>query len=355
LAVLPVLLLAQFGNNGALISVKSGAMISVHEEVVNYNGGEFHNTDTIYLFDDWQNDAGNEAFISSGIGIVYMYGADQRIKGNDITRFYDLRLTQTGTKYGDLDVYVDGFLRFNDRRFHLDVNTVHVFNPNINAVENIGFGYLSALNGGGLLRHTNSIQPYFYPLGWTGGYYRPLTLTMENNVANEFKGRMAFTDATTEGWNRGLREATLCEVNPVYYHQIFQENGTTAAKVKLEYDEAVDGEWNTITHWQNIPRWEDIGDETSGIDAVSSLEFHETVDYISDFNSPAFALGNESDSLEIVASDTVICQGESVIFSTDAGLTFYEFFQNGTSVQSGTSNTYTTSNISDGDVFKLSI
>jgi hypothetical protein len=89
---------AQLGNNGALISVKSGATLSVHEEVVNYNGGEFHNTDTIYLFDDWTNNAGNEAFISQGIGIVHLYGADQRIMGTDITRFYDLRLEQTGIK-----------------------------------------------------------------------------------------------------------------------------------------------------------------------------------------------------------------------------------------------------------------
>ncbi len=348
----PVALFGQLGNNGALISVKDGAFMSVHEEVVNYNGGTFHNTDTIYLFDDWTNIAGNEAFISLGVGVVHLYGDDQRIKGTDITRFYDLRLEQTGVKYGDIDVYVDGFLRLNDRQFHMDTNCVSVFNPDIPSVENIGLGYVSALEDGGLLRATNTTDPYFYPVGWPN-YYRPAELTMNLPDPGAFKVRMAFTDATAEGFDRNLREPTLCDVIPTFYHRISRASGSNDAQVKLHYDPAVDGDWNTLVHWQNIPQWEDTGDETAGIEPISGLSFFESVPFISDFTFPAFALGNNSDTIPLMASDTIICEGDIVTFSGEPGYIFYEFFQNGVSVYQGPNNSYTTSDIEDGDVFSF--
>ncbi len=340
---------AQFGNNGALISVKSGATLSIHEEVVNYNGGEFHNTDTIYAFYDWTNNAGNEAFISNGVGIVHLYGNDQRIKGTDITRFYDLRLEQTGVKYGDLDVYVDGFLRLNDRQFHLDTNCVSVFNSDPISVENVGNGYVSALEKGGLLRHLENTQAYFYPVGWPN-YYRPLELSMESNALNIMKVRMAFEDATNDNFDRALKEPSLCDVNSVYYHRIYQEAGTNGAKIKLHYDAAVDGDWNTIAHFQNVPQWEDTGDETSGIDPVSGLDYFESVDFINDFTYPAFALGDAADTIPLVADDTIICLGQTVTFTVETGFSFYEFFINDISVQAGTSNTYVSSTLQDGDI-----
>lgn len=49
-------------------------------------------------------------------------------------------------------------------------------------------------------------------------------------------------------------------------------------------------------------------------------------------------------------ADQVICQGESVTFTATAGYSSYEFFVNASSVQSGTSNVYTTTGLANGDV-----
>ncbi len=332
-----------------MISVKSGAFLSTHEEVVNQNNGYFHNTDTIYLFNDWTNIAGNEAFNSIGKGIVHLYGDNQYIKGTDITRFYDLRAEQTGVKFAYIDVYVDGYLRLFDRRFHVGSNTISVFNTDLDAVENIGLGYVSAVTTGGLLRHTALADAYHYPVGWPN-YYRPLTLTINSSNINEFKVRMAMADASTEGFDRELREPFLCEINPVYYHRIYRESGNDAIKIKYHYDIGVDGDWNTITHFQNLPQWEDTGDETSGVDAISGLDYYESVDYINDFTYPAFALGDNSDTLLLTASDTTVCDGETVTFTAESGYIFYDFYLNGVSVQASPSNTYINNNLQNGDV-----
>lgn len=345
----PIWAQAQMSNNGTLISVKSGAMMSVHEEVVNYNGGEFHNTDTIYLFDDWTNNAGNEAFVSLGIGVVHLYGADQRIQGTDITRFYDLRLQQTGVKYGDIDIYVDGFLRLNDRQFHMDTNCISVFNAQPIAVENIGEGYVSALVGGGLMRNLESTQPYFYPVGWENRY-RPLELTMSSGNLNQMKVRMALGDATDEGFNRNERESELCEVIPTFSYRIHQKSGTDSARVKIHYDSTIDGLWTTIGHFQNMPEWENTGTQDAGVDANSGLDYLNTIIYNTNFSEPAFALATRSETLALFADDTTVCEGETAIFTAEAGYLNYEFFVNGISVQTGTSNTYTAGMLEAGDI-----
>ena len=110
-------------NQGTLFSVKGDAFVSVHGDCLNDNSGTFHNSNEMYLFGDWENNASNEAFVSTGEGVVHMQGDVQYIQGSSITRFYDLRMENTGVKYADIDVYVDGFLNLNDREFNLDTNT----------------------------------------------------------------------------------------------------------------------------------------------------------------------------------------------------------------------------------------
>ena len=83
-------------NQGALISVKNNAFISVQGKVQNDQNGTFHNSNEIYVSGDWENNANNEAFVSTGEGVVHLNGVDQTIKGSSITRFYDLRLENLG-------------------------------------------------------------------------------------------------------------------------------------------------------------------------------------------------------------------------------------------------------------------
>ncbi len=341
---------AILSNNGALISLKDGAMMSVHGDAYNRNGGEFHNSDTIYLFENWTNTAGNEAFSSTGEGIVILKGDEQRIQGNDITRFYDLRLENTGIKYGDLDVYVDGFLRLNDREFSLDVNTVSVFNTDLGAVTTDG-GFVSSLQDGGLLRNMQNTQPYFFPVGSSLGItrYRPIELTLSSGAFNAFKVRHANTDATLEGFDRDLRQAEICLINPDFYHRIWREQGTDSTQITYHYDSAADGVYDSLVHWQNLPQWEVTGAVTSGLSPITNLDVLQTTNYIADLTYPAFAMAQIADTITLTIDPFPSCDGEAVTVTAPAGLVNYDFYVNDVLVQSGPGNTFTSPDLEDGD------
>ncbi|MCC5945213.1 MAG: T9SS type A sorting domain-containing protein [Bernardetiaceae bacterium] len=64
---------------------------------------------------------------------------------------------------------------------------------------------------------------------------------------------------------------------------------------------------------------------------------------------------NTAPATGLTASATTICTGDNVIFTaTPAGATNYEFFVNGTSVQTGTSSTYSTNALTDSEVVTVS-
>ncbi|MCB0538972.1 MAG: hypothetical protein KDE33_15775, partial [Bacteroidetes bacterium] len=165
-------------NNSGLVSIKDGAFISVLGDVYLENNGIFDNSDTIFFTNDWINNAGNTGFSSIGEGFVYMIGEDQRIRGVDETHFYNLLLRTGGTKFGDLDVYVDGFLDLAFLEMNMDTNVVYVTDPALDATRNT-MGFVSSLENGGISRVTNQNDVYLFPVGSTiyDTIYRPIEIT----------------------------------------------------------------------------------------------------------------------------------------------------------------------------------
>jgi gliding motility-associated-like protein len=343
-----------WSNAGGLVSIKDEAMLSVHGNVLNQANGRFHNSDTIYITGNWTNDGGNEAFISLGEGLVIMHGDTQRINGQDITRFYELRTRGTGVKYGDLDVYVDGYLRLFDREFNLDTNVVYVFNTDTSSVTtgfNNTFGFVSALEDGGLQRYMASALDYRFPVGSSQGTprFRPLDIQPESSAINAFRVRMANVDATTESFNRGSRQILLCEVNPEYYHRIYHRQGNDSINIRYYFDQANEQSFDEITHYVNSFRWERIVLSSLGFSNLYNLDYRQTNQVVGGFTTPAFALATISDSLTITPDHNPICAGDSVVFSLPSGYTLYDYFWNGTMVQSGPDSIMTFYGIQDGD------
>ena len=212
---------AFWSNNGALVSIKDKAYLSVNGDMHNLRGGLYDNTDSIFLTGDWRNDAGNHVFSGIDSGYVFFHGADQTIKGHDETYFYNLVLKNQGVKYAVLDAKVDGMLNFTDREFNVDTNTIWVRNDDYGAVKRTT-GFLSSLEDGGLLRYTHSNQTYLFPVGSNliTSRYRPVEITPTGIDSNIYKVRFANVDPTIEGVNRNKKFHLVCEVNPNWYHRM---------------------------------------------------------------------------------------------------------------------------------------
>lgn len=243
-------------NNSGLVSIKDGAFLSVQGDIYLENNGVFDNSDTIFFTNDWINNAGNTGFSSVGEGYVYMIGQDQRIRGVDETHFYNLLLRTGGIKYGDLDVYVDGFLDLAFLEMNMDTNVVYVTSPLLDATRNTD-GFVSSLENGGISRVTNQNDVYLFPVGSSlyGTIYRPLELTPTDNPQT-FRARFADADATLDGYDREEKALLICDINDRYYHKIWQDMGSDSLDIRFLYQSAVDGtQWNDIVHWETTNQW----------------------------------------------------------------------------------------------------
>ena len=347
-------------NQGTLFSVKGDAFVSVHGDCLNDNSGTFHNSNEMYLFGDWENNASNEAFVSTGEGVVHMQGDVQYIQGSSITRFYDLRMENTGVKYADIDVYVDGFLNLNDREFNLDTNTTHVFNTDLTSVQHSQlagtWGFVSSLGNGGLLRHTNDTTPYFFPVGSTQGTsrFRPVNISPDSSSLAAFKVRLANTDPTTEGWDRSLSSFKVCEVNPNFFHRITRTVGTQSAVVEMFFDVLLDGDFSDIGKWVNTNMWDEASAGVASFNATYSLDTRTSIKSISDFSPNAFALTKLSPDILLSVDPVPICSDQFTVLTAStidsSSFNSYDFFVDNILVHSGNSGSFVLNNPNVGDL-----
>ena len=309
-----------WSTQGALISIKNDTYLSLIGDAVNANGGKYNNSDSILITGNWTNDAGNRAFDSIGTGWVIFYAADQRIRGNDPTHFYNLVLRNSGVKYGDVDVFVDGLLELNDRELNMDTNLVFVTNPYTAAVSR-STGFVSSLEEGGLQRKTLSDSTYVFAVGSNLGIsrYRPVELTPTSSSENHFRVRFANTDPTNEGFDRDQKFHLVCKINPDWYHRIAHPFGTDSAQISLFYDTITDGSWNDMVHWQNVPQWESMFRDSQ----ILASPFSSMIKFRwADFSYTPFALAITSPPFAVAGVDTIIWREDTIRLSGCCGITY---------------------------------
>ncbi len=321
--LLPICIFAQndfWSNNGAFVSIKDKAYLSVVGDMHNLRGGLYDNTDSIFLTGDWRNDAGNNAFTDIDSGYVFFHAADQTIKGNDETYFHNLVLKNQGVKYAVLDAKVDGVLDMTDREFSVDTNTIWVRNADYGSVKRTT-GFLSSWKDGGLLRYTNSTNTYLFPVGsnYITSRYRPVEITTATSDSNIYKARFANVDPSTEGFSRNNRFHLVCEVNPNWYHRLYHPKGNDSAEIAIFYDAASDGDWDDIVHWQRVPQWEAIFRDTilsgSPFNRISKTRWN-------NFRFSPFALAITSPPFAIAGVDTIIWKYDTIQLQGSGGSAF---------------------------------
>ncbi|MCX7696866.1 MAG: gliding motility-associated C-terminal domain-containing protein [Bacteroidales bacterium] len=347
-----------FYNNGAVVHLKSGAIVQVNGSLTNASGGivtlEAVPSSDLYIAGDLTNNATingagnihlwgnwtNNATFNHNNGHVMLKGGNQTLGGTQITTFFNLTLLGTGIKTQAQHEQVAGVLNLNDRELATQTYTMYVLNTSTNAIQRTT-GFVSSLNGGYLSRQTNQNASYLFPVGSSVGTprYRPVELTPATAAANTYVVRMANVDATSEGYDRSQMEAGLCQINPYFYHQINRTAGVDAVNMRIYYNPVQDGNWDNLARWYLAPnQWRKL---VSSATTAGTPMYYGWVNAWNDFSQQAFALSRGAPIVNL-GNDTTICSTTPLTLNAGTGFDSYSWStgSNSQSIQVSTSGTY---------------
>jgi gliding motility-associated-like protein len=330
---------ALFNNNGANIYVTNGGFMIVKtnsllnnsvtgvgqinnqgtivvEGDITNNASIVGNGDTIKLTGDWVN---NNTYTGTNSWVYFDGGPQvQNIMGSAVTPFDNLDLSVGAEKFQKINSITNGLLNLNNSELATDVFDMLVTNPTTTAIT-WNTGYVSSYDGGELEWITNSTNNYVFPVGSPSYHngpsiFRPVTITPNTATTDTFGACLVKGDATGDGYNTQSLDKILCEVNPNFYHHLYNGGGAAAADITMFYNPAADGNWTDEAHWMNN-EWNYIAPSTAG----SALGFSTvTVPGISNFTPSPFALAIKKFPL-VAGPDVSIAEGQSITFSPTIG------------------------------------
>ena len=318
---------ALVNNLGANVHITPGAFVIVKTNSIHNLQGTIENGGEFVIEGNVTNDADltgspssptgyyrvegdwiNNANVVSYLDTVHLSGNNQLITGTSPTNFHTLILTgpANAVKTQTLDAFVNGMLELTDVELALSQNKMIVTNPTAGAITNAtapgSEGFVSGLGNGRLVRRTNSVLPYYYPLGTpssTGNpfFYRPLEIRPNSGNADSWEAILA-KDPSADTYDVNTLDNELCRVNPLYYHRI---DGVSSADLKFFFNSAFDLRWTDVAHW-SANRWNYTTQPiVSNSGGFSTLEIRGWNDY----NPNPFALASRRFTLDAGPVTTV--------------------------------------------------
>lgn len=269
-----------------------------------YNNGQSEKSGYYRVGKDWVN---NYIFISDS-SEVFLFGDNQFIRGDSVTRYWILELQGTGIKTQQIHSFTKNTLKLNDRELATDVFFMHVLNTDTAAITRSS-GFVSSLGIGRLKRDMDKVEAYLFPVGSSVNTtrYRPARLRTETASLHTMGVRMANNNATLDGYDRTSVDSIVCRTNPFFYHLISRNYGTENIDVRVFYDLAADSLWDGLAHWElptTAGRWHDL----SPVNAYTSGSSLSSVTKAAwpDFNTQPFILSRVRPAVpDIVGPDTV--------------------------------------------------
>ena len=293
--------------DGGSIFVSNNALVTVKGGVLNQNSGTIDNSGTIHVSGDWINNGGNTMLVNNSQGTVVLDGADQTIKGSDVTDFYNLKLEGgSSVKAMELNANVANVLDLGNEELQTNANTMYVNNPTpTSIVWNTGYVNSDSL-GGYLARATNSTSEYQFPVGsdLLTDVYRPVTLKPASSSANVYGVRLSDENPDTDNSGTSGSGATgpfptankgaqIKQINEEFYYNIHRLIGTDAADVQVDFFNS-DGNFQTLAQWDGSSSQWEKRDYTYNPSTVGSTfnspDVNLTKSAVNNFNTDVFAL-----------------------------------------------------------------
>ncbi len=267
---------ALMNNNAALVYTAPNSIVKVRGSFDNMQNGLFQNWGTTTIDSSFINNGTSEKSGVYRVGLhwinnktftsdsshVFLFGDNQFITGDSVSRYWILELEGTGIKTQQINSFCKFELRLNDRELATDVYNMHHLNTDTGSVTRTT-GFISSLDNGKFLRNTDVAEAYLFPTGSSLGTtrYRPVRIRPNTVNANTFGVRMANNDATADGYDRTRVDSFVCRTNPFFYHLISRNQGTSEADIRIFYELIADSLWDGMAHWE-LPNpqgeWHDL-------------------------------------------------------------------------------------------------
>jgi gliding motility-associated-like protein len=340
-----------FYNKGASIYSDQAATIKVQGSVTNSNSGVLEHNGLVIIDSTFfnQNTATTkgsgiydvyEHWINSGKFIrdtssVNLKGTSQDIKGDSVTRYYNLSLLGNGVKSQYINSEVFNKLDLSVNELATRQDTMFLKNSIVSSLlGNFTFGseaFVSNLDSGAFVRSTNSNNIYYYPMGSSVGTarFRPIQVTPNNNNSNEFSVSFHNYNATLNTFSVSITDTNLCNVNDKFFHKLGRIKGNTSADIEIGYLPSSDNSYSTIGNWKSGNTfWGDVL-LVSNSNVIGSYTSNKRSGW-SNFNNLPYSLANTPPTINGLLGDTLICSGNSSIYTfTNTGNYSFDWGVNG--------------------------
>lgn len=322
---------ALMNNEGALIYTAPNSIVKVKGSFNNDQNGLFQNKGTTTIDSTFYNNGKSEKSGFYRVGKdwvnnyiftcdssqVFLFGANQLITGDSVSRYWILELQGTGVKTQEIRSYTKNTLKLNDRELATDVYFMHVLNPDTAAITRTT-GFVSSLGVGKLYRETDKTEAYLFPTGSSLNVtrYRPARLRPETTAPHTLGVRMANNDATLDGYDRTQIDSFVCRTNPYFYHWVERKAGNDKVDVRVYYSASADSSWDGMAHWElptTAGRWNDLSPVThypssTGLGSVTKAAWP-------DFNTQPFILTRIRPAVPSIVGPDTVCGGKAQLYT----------------------------------------
>jgi gliding motility-associated-like protein len=306
-----------FVNNGAVVAVTPGGVMSIKSDNITTGSGSLENlasttgilrnagliqiegsfvntsgvadgfgasTGVYRVQGDWENDA---SFTADSSTVVF-YGLSQSIKGMNNgtpnpTTFYNLidtlptlAASASSVKTQEVGTNVSNVLTLYSSEHATANYYLNILNPEPTAIVENSYqdAFVSSTGNGRLSWTTNQKAEYIFPTGINenGPKIREVSITPPNTTTRTYSVRFADevnspNTTTAEGYDTAQKSGYIGEVNDIYYHLINTGGNTDPADLAIFFDPTVDPHWQSIARWQQVPQWQDLQNTVTIADA----------------------------------------------------------------------------------------
>lgn len=298
-------------TDGPISILQNEGFIQTYDDVTPGNF-ELQNQGIVFSTGDYriENDWVNNGLLLITEGMVEMYGANQWLLGDSISRFWDLLLTGTDVKEQGQDIRVQNILDITDRELAVHAQNLYIDNSDVNAIlfdpTFNAEGIISTDEDGFIRKHILQSEMSVIPTGSNEGSFRHRPIKIQLNSSDPSDTAIVtFHHHTPDlaGAFEADMDTSLCKIQNEYFYTFNAANPSNRYQLDFAHYPPQDGYFPDVAQWEN-PTWRVIYDHSDYTDVNYS---YASANNESDFINEHYTLGYKTPDAPYLIFDSTEC------------------------------------------------